>query len=154
MFHLCWKILCNDEVFQVQGKLSSLFNSQSSKGVSLRTYKGNEWFYVFLGPYSGDLQELYMVARQYCTNFGEIARGCIICNVPGQLLGEIETNGLPTLQSHSDTIITATVEAIINGDKEKSKDLLSDLKASCSGIALLDDFLTFTEWICRARPLL
>jgi hypothetical protein len=70
-----------------------------------------------------------MVARQYCAKFDCIAHGCIICSIPGKLLGKIASNQELTKQSDSDEIITATIQAIMEGDMKESENLLSKLKA-------------------------
>src|SRR5687768_6636611 len=98
-------------------------------GISLPTCKGrNEWFYVVLAPYCGDLQELYLVSRQYCANFALLGRGCNTCQVEGHNLGEINHNAPLTNQVDSDNLIDRAVAAIKRGDRKEAIKIRKELK--------------------------
>jgi hypothetical protein len=97
-------------------------------GVTLKTCKGEEHFYVILGPYCGDLQELYMISRHYSSNYGKISNGCNICDIKGRDLGNIGYTGEITKQSESDTAIQGAIEAIYTGNKKDINEKLENLR--------------------------
>jgi hypothetical protein len=69
-----------------------------------------------------------MVARQYCANYGNIACGCIMCNIPGKSLGEICYPIRLADEEKCNGAITKAIEAIMKADNNESNKLLLDLK--------------------------
>ncbi len=75
---LCWMMTASKQV-----RIHPFIQASE---LLIPTVDGNlEWIQLVLGPYEGDLQELYMLARQYGSNFSQLSRACNGCNVEGNL---------------------------------------------------------------------
>lgn len=102
LFHRCWNLLNNDPIF--------------SKLIELPTINGKEYFYVIIGPYTGDLQELYTLARQYQSNYGKIQRGCHSCSILGSKLNELLPNYPISSEKEDDELIKQSIDYICKND--------------------------------------
>jgi hypothetical protein len=118
LFHRCWKVLCQDSCFEGL--------------VSIPTAAGKEeQFFVVLGPYVGDLQEMYMITRQFGCNFGRIHRGCNNCPVPGVCIPisiyhitgwKLSSDDIyeRTTTDDDDKVIQEAIDAILEGSTSLS----------------------------------
>jgi len=128
LFHRSWSaMLRNIKEIQNEGLFcESLFCCINfpKRGIqNFPTCYGRKWIYPVLGPYNGDLQELYKIPGQYCANFEKLSRACIGCSVSGS-----ELPSFASFHNQDFSKVNNCIRAIKSGEDTASF-LLTELKS-------------------------
>src|SRR5689334_7695893 len=100
-------------------------------GILIPTCRGEEYVIPILGPYGGDLQELYRVARKYFSNFDQLASACYSCTIPGWSLND-NRGHFPLFNiEETDSAINSAINMILNGNRAQSAAAKQQLKQKC-----------------------